>query len=326
MQVIEGGSWDTPSRNRCDQRARLWSGAGVLNATPGQLVCVESLGERLGALRLCEPDAVAGMRQSLERHGQLSAVVVFVAEEGVEIIDGFKRLRAARALGWNRLRTHALEVDVVGAKIALACLHERCGLTELEEAWLVRSLYRDDHLSQPEIGARLGRHKSWVSRRLLVAEALEEAVQADVRLGLLAPRAAAELAQLPRGNQRAAAQLVVQIGLTVGQTAQVVGELLACESETARARLLCERREHPGPRAAPRPARRARTAAEWIVADVATVRRAAGRLEGRLLSQPLAVLGPRVAELTAHALIDLLPVLGALGHAIETTAGAGGAL
>ncbi len=65
-------------------------------------------------------------------------------------------------------------------------------------------------------------------------------------------------------------------------------------------------------------------AAEWILADVATVRRAAGRLEGRLLSQPLAVFGPRVAELTAHALMDLLPVLGALGRAIQTTARAGG--
>ena len=296
-----------------------------MDGAAGQWVCVESLGERLGALRLCEPDAVASMGRSLERHGQLSAVAVFMADDdGVEIIDGFKRLRAARALGWSELRAHALDVDVVGAKIAVAFLHERCGLTELEEAWLVRSLYRGVHLSQPEIGARLGRHKSWVSRRLLVAEALDEAVQADVRLGLLAPRAASELAQLPRGNQRPAAQLVTRTGLTVRQTAQLVGELLACDSDTARARLISERHEPPGPRAAPRPARRARTAAEWILADVATVRRAAGRLEGRLLSQPLAVFGPRVAELTAHALMDLLPVLGALGRAIQTTARAGG--
>jgi ParB-like chromosome segregation protein Spo0J len=298
----------------------------VRDGAAAQWIRVETLGERLGALRLCAPEAVASMGRSLERHGQLSAVAVFMADDSVEIIDGFKRLRAARALGWSELRAHALDVDVVGAKIAVAFLHERCGLTELEEAWLVRSLYRDDHVRQPEIGARLGRHKSWVSRRLLVAEALDEAVQADVRLGLLAPRAALELAQWPRGNQRPAAQLVTRTGLTVRQTAQLVGELRACDSDTARARLLCDRHEHPGPRAAPRPARRARTAAEWILADVATVRRAAGRLEGRLLSQPLAVFGPRVAEITAHALMDLLPVLGALGRAIQTTAAAGGAL
>jgi ParB/RepB/Spo0J family partition protein len=297
----------------------------MLDGAAGGSVRVATIGERLGALRLCEPEAVASMRRSLERHGQLSAVAVFVTDGGVEVIDGHKRLRAARALGWEELRAHALDVDAVGAKLAVALLHERAGLTELEEAWLVRSLYRDDLLSQPEIGARLGRHKSWVSRRLLVAEALDEAVQADVRLGLLAPRAAAELAQLPRGNQQRAAQLVVRTGMTTRQTTTLVGELLACPSEAERSRIIQDRLEHPGPRAAPRPVRRARTPAEWILADVATVRRAAGRLEGRLLAQPLAVFGPRVAEVTARAAADLLPVLHALGRTIQTAVASGGA-
>jgi hypothetical protein len=50
----------------------------------------------------------------------------------------------------------------------------------------------------------------------------------------------------------------------------------------------------------------------------------AGRLEGRLLSQPLAALGPRVAELAAHALMDLVPVLEALRRSIERVASTGG--
>jgi len=296
----------------------------VLDGAAEKRVRVETLGERLGALRLCEPESIATMRRSLERHGQLSAVAVFTTDDGVEVIDGFKRLRAARVLGWRELRAQTLDVDLVGAKIAVALLHERPGLTEIEEGWLVRSLYRDDHVTQPEIGARLGRHKSWVSRRLLVAEGLDEAVQADVRLGLLAPRAAMELAQLPRGNQQPAAQIVTRTGMAVRQTAQLVRDLLAQGSDEARAALLRDRLEHPGPRSAPHPARRARTTAEWILADVATVRRAAGRLEGRLLAQPLAVFGPRVAEVTAHALMDLVPVLGALGRTVERVAAAGG--
>jgi ParB-like chromosome segregation protein Spo0J len=296
----------------------------VVHGVPEQSVRVETVGERLGALRLCEPDAVANMRRSLERHGQLSAVVVFASGTGVELIDGFKRARAARALGWSELRAHTLAVDAVGAKLAIASVHERSGLTELEEAWLVRSLYRDDALSQAHIGMRLGRHKSWVSRRLLMAEGLDEAVQADVRLGLLAPRAAAELGQLPRGNQRPAAQLAMRTGMTVRQTAHLVGELRACGDDKARARLITHRLEHPLLRAAPRPARRARTAAEWILADVATMQRAAVRLESRLLGQPLAVLGARVAETTALALMDLAPVLDALGRTIRNAAATGG--
>ena len=103
-----------------------------------------------------------------------------------------------------------------------------------------------------------------------------------------------------------------------------MSELLACDSDAAGIHLLRERLEHPGPRGTPRPARRARTPAEWILADVATMRRVAGRLEGRLLSQPLAALGPRVAEVAAHALMDLVPVILALGRSIESAAATGG--
>lgn len=298
--------------------------APMMDRATERSVGIATLGERLGVLRLCTPEAVASMRCSLERQGQLAPVTVFTVADGVELIDGFKRLRAARALGWEQMDVRALHVDIVEAKLAVARRHERVGLTEMEEAWLVRSLYRDHGLSQPVIAARLRRHKSWVSRRLLVAEALDEAVQADVRLGLLAPRAATELAQLPRGNQQHAAQVVVRRGMTVRQTMQLVSELLSCHSDAERRRMIQDRFDHPGRRAAPRPARRARTPAEWILADVTTVRRAAGRLESRLLAQPLAVFGPRVAQVTARAVQDLLPVLHALARTIRTAVAPGG--
>ena len=263
-------------------------------ATGERVVRVEILGEQLGALRLCEAEALAAMRQSLERHGQLAAVVVFSStDDRLEIIDGFKRLRAARALGWSELRAHALAVDAVHAKVAIGALHDRHGLTELEEGWLVRSLYREDKLDQAAIGRLLGRHKSWVCRRLMLAEALDDAVQADVRLGLLAPSAAACLAQLQRCNQRPAAEVVTRAGLTYRQTATLVTELLGCEDEAARARLLKDRLERPAPRAAPHPAGRARTPAEWLMADIATLTRVAARLQARLIGEPLAALGPR---------------------------------
>jgi len=285
-------------------------------------VRVDALGERLGALRLCEADALLRMQQSLGRVGQLSAIAVFAAEGGeLEVIDGFKRLRAARALGWSALDAHVLAVDAVEAKVAMGALHDRRGLTELEEAWLVRSLYRDDALGQPEIARRLGRHKSWVCRRLLVAEALDEAVQADVRLGLLSPSAAAVLARLPRRNQRPAAQVVTRTGMTFQQTARLVTELLGCPDEAARADLLERTLVRPPPRAAPHPTRRERTAAEWMMSDVASLTRVGARLEARLLSQPLLAFGPRVAEVASDALSSLVPVLHALLRTITYVTG-----
>jgi len=52
----------------------------------------------------------------------------------------------------------------------------------------------------------------------MLVEALDPAVQADVRLGLLMPRAAVAVSQLPRGNQQAASAVVVRRGLTFRQT------------------------------------------------------------------------------------------------------------
>lgn len=48
---------------------------------------------------MCEAPALAAMQRSLARHGQMMAVVGFSEGESIEVIDGFKRLRAARALG-----------------------------------------------------------------------------------------------------------------------------------------------------------------------------------------------------------------------------------
>jgi len=68
-------------------------------ATPRRTrqVALADLGERLSSLRLCDDKALAVMRASLERHGQLSALTLYEQDGSLEILDGFKRLRAARA-------------------------------------------------------------------------------------------------------------------------------------------------------------------------------------------------------------------------------------
>lgn len=289
-------------------------------ANEPRIVSLATLGEQLSMLRVCEAGQFVSMRRSLERHGQLSAITLFLKGERLEVIDGFKRVRAARALGWSELVACVDEVSVVEAKLRLRELHEGRGLSELEEAWLVRSLYREDRMSMPQIGVAFGRHKSWVWRRLMLAEALDPLVQADVRLGLLAARAAVSLSRLPRGNQQAASAVVVRRGLTVRQTDLLVEELLAQREPAARETLLARRLEGPGPDKPPgAPASRAlRSEADWMGADILRIRELAARLEARLYATPLAVLTPAAAELLRDALVRLLPVLRALDGVIVT--------
>ncbi len=214
--------------------------AGVVRSaavTPPELaersIPVADLGERLSALRLSDSSALAAMRASLERHGQLTPVRAFDDGGRLELFDGFKRLRATRALGRDELRILALPIEAVEATIHMRELHAGRGLTALEEGWIVRALHRDHQMSQGAIAARLSCYKSWVCRRLLLVEGLETGVQADVRLGLLAPRAAVHVAALPRGNQLVAAGVVIRRGLTVRQAATLVRELAEARDAAA---------------------------------------------------------------------------------------------
>jgi len=288
-----------------------------------RLIAIATLGERLAPLRLCDATALAAVRHSLERYGQLTALTLFGETDQLEILDGFKRVRAARALGWTSLLARIDDVDAIEAKLRVAELHDGRGLTELEEAWLVRSLYRDDGLGQPEIARRMHRHKSWVWRRLMLVESLEPAVQAHVRLGLLAARAAVAVSRLPRGNQLAASTVVVRRGLTVRQTDSLVQEVLERDGEEARADLLARRLDalaldtQPGPR----PTRAVRSEADAMALDIARAHAIAARLETRLLASPLATFTPGAAELLREAFSRLAPVLRALDAVIGNALG-----
>ena len=106
------------------------------------------------------------------RYGQMSPVVVCRREGRYELIDGFKRLGAARSLAeMKQLSARVMEADDRAAKAAIYGLNRAGGRTrELEEAWIVQALVREDGLSQVEVAELLGRHKSWVCRRLALIE------------------------------------------------------------------------------------------------------------------------------------------------------------
>lgn len=281
---------------------------------------VDELDDGLGALRLCDAAELGLIRQSLERHGQLQPLIAFHDEGVLKVLDGLKRLRAARGLGWTELRTSIAEVNALEAKVWLFEIHRHQGLSELEEAWVIRSLCRDDGLTQGVIAHHLGRDKSWVSRRLLLVEGLDEAVQADVRLGLLAPRAAVALSPLPRGNvwQANAAAVVIRRGMTVRQTERMVAELLAAPSQEQWLQLLARFDEAGGNGATScrDKATKAPSDTEAIAAEVDRLLRASTRLRVRLLQALHQAWTAERAGTLGQALQELLRALTALTETI----------
>jgi hypothetical protein len=207
---------------------------------------VAELGERYRRYRLCDPAAEEAMARSLQRYGQMAPVVVCPHDGKVEVIDGFKRLAAARLQlpPWTTLSVRLLEVDERGAKAAVYALnHVGHGTHELEEAWIVYALVREDGLSQVEAAALLGRHKSWVCRRLALLERLAAEAKEDLRLGLLSVSVARQVVRLPTGNQAEVLQVTRRHGLNAAEVRGVVDLLLASASREQEEFVLAKPRE-----------------------------------------------------------------------------------
>jgi ParB-like chromosome segregation protein Spo0J len=159
----------------------------------------DELGDQFRRYRLRVPQAVQTMTQSLRRWGQCAPIVATLREEKPQVLDGFTRWEAAQQVrGMTTLLVRLIEVDDRRAKAAIYGLNQTGRRPyELEEAWLVQALVREDGLSQCEVAELLGRHKSWVCRRLALLEKLCADVRQELEVGLLTPSAAREIARLP---------------------------------------------------------------------------------------------------------------------------------
>jgi ParB/RepB/Spo0J family partition protein len=191
-------------------------------------IAVSEIGQRYGVYRIVNPRMDAAMVKSIRKYGQISPVVCVKGEQGFELVDGYKRLRACRRLDKETLTATMLEVSGRVCKAAIIQLNwSGRSINEMEEALVLQSLHREDGLTQMEIAALLGRDKSWVSRRISLIERLSEDVQQDIRLGLISVITGRELTKLPRGNQKEAADVIVKRRYSTREAAKLIGYLLS---------------------------------------------------------------------------------------------------
>jgi hypothetical protein len=279
-------------------------------------VSLDGLGQRYRRYRLADPEAEEAMAGSLRRWGQLSSVVACVREEKLELLDGFKRWSAAREIPGMTLSVRVLEVDEPTAKAAILGLNrDQRPVRELEEAWVVQGLVRDDGMTQVEAAHLLGRHKSWVCRRLAFLEKLSVAVKEDLRLGLVGPSLARQLTRLPVGNQEALLALARRATLTTPEVSSVI-DLLQGASEEQAAFVLAKPREalalaHGMPTALRDP--RLSRAGNWLARHLTGALESLVRVENWLRT-------PNERELQAPDREILQPLLARVGDQASTVA------
>jgi ParB-like chromosome segregation protein Spo0J len=212
------------------------------------VVRLDELGDHFRRYRLQVPQAVQAMAVSLRRWGQCAPVVATLRQERPQVLDGFTRWEAARQVrGMSTLLVRLIEVDDRRAKAAIYGLNQSGRRPyELEEAWIVQSLVRDDGLTQAEVAELLGRHKSWVCRRLALLEKLCAEVRQDLEVGLLTPTAAREIARLPAGNQSEVLDVSRREALSSDELGGVVRLLLGAVTAEQKRFVLTKPREALG--------------------------------------------------------------------------------
>jgi len=194
-------------------------------------LALAAIDRRFAALRLIAPAELRRLRASIEREGMRHPVLVSSAVETGRsvLLDGFKRVRVAEELELGSVWAQVVAFDAAQSKAAMLHANQaQRGLSDIEEAWIVRALIREHAMTQVAVGQLLGRDKSWVCRRLKLAEALEARLQEDLRLGLLSATAA-----------RAAAA-VGDHQLTSRQAARLVERLKQTDDPAARREVLAD--------------------------------------------------------------------------------------
>jgi hypothetical protein len=272
-------------------------------------VALTELGQRYRRYRLADPEAEEAMAGSLRRWGQLAPVVACVRSEKLELLDCFKRHAAARQLAGMTLSVRVLEVDEPTAKAAILGLNRGQRATrELEEAWIVQGLVRDDQMTQAEAAHLLGRHKSWVCRRLALLEKLSVAVKEDLRLGLVGPSLARQLTRLPTGNQEALLALTRREALTAQEVSGVIDLLQGASQEQAAFVLQKPREALARTQGMPQALRdpRLSRAGNWLAKHLAQALEALVRVENWLRT-------PNERELRAQDREILQPLLDRVG-------------
>jgi ParB-like chromosome segregation protein Spo0J len=105
----------------------------------------------------------------------------------VELVDGFKRLAAAEALGWAAVSIVVRPLDEMGQWAAMLPLNRGpVSMTTLEEALVLREMVKTG-LMQTEVASLCARHKTWVSRRVGLVDRLHPELIEALKLGLLHP-------------------------------------------------------------------------------------------------------------------------------------------
>ncbi len=163
-----------------------------------------------------DPESIASLAASIERHGLLQPVVVRRREdsgrEGYELIAGERRLRAVRNLG--RATIPALLCNGDSEELGLIENIQRQDLHPLEEAAAISRLMQRHGYTQEAVGRVIGKPRTTVGE-IIALNALPNWLQEEARVRPVARHLLVQLARIDNLHEQKAAWEAVKNGASV---------------------------------------------------------------------------------------------------------------
>ena len=183
--------------------------------------------------RVFDPAGLQELAASIAQHGILQPLTVRRTPDGVELVAGERRLRAARLAGLREAPCLVVSVDAQeSGLLALIENLQRRDLDFIEEAAGIARLMQQYHLSQQEAARRLGKSQSAVANKLRLLR-LPPAVLDRLRQAGLSERHARALLRLPEeGMQLRVLERMAAGGWTVARTEQYIDARLTQDPES----------------------------------------------------------------------------------------------
>jgi len=163
------------------------------------------------------------LADSIREHGVVQPIVArSIGDEKYEIVAGERRWRACRMLGMETIPAVIKEyTDGELTQIALIENIQREDLNPLEEAYAYDMLIKEFSFTQEELARRIGKSRPFVANMLRLLH-LEKDVQKMVEDNKLSIGHARALLALKGRDQVELAEKIIEEGLTVRQTEEMV--------------------------------------------------------------------------------------------------------
>jgi ParB family transcriptional regulator, chromosome partitioning protein len=170
-------------------------------------------------------EALATLAESIRQHGVIQPILVVETIDGYQLVAGERRVRAARMVGLDRIPAIVRQLaDRQQLELALVENLQREDLDPIEAARAYRQLIDEFAFTQEDLAARVGRARSTVANTLRLLE-LHQSVQDAIAGGLLSEGHARALGGLPLDGQARVLGTVLEEGLSVRQTEELVRRL-----------------------------------------------------------------------------------------------------